>query len=222
MTVDWRQNPDRTLVRGTRISGYRKLQCNYYKCVKQTHSQSGVRKRSKNCCVSCLLFGLFSSTPREAHSQGSLTSHTRTQTQWREHEGRVSEGNIRVGSVKGTLGEGQYRDAGRMGGKWRGWGSSPGYLGELRPDRTGIRDRRLRGLGLYEFIDLIIEKFEESWFFKFFVRWLFLYPTILFWFYLAESSRSLSIEGKWDDLPLDRRLSLELKIFSIDTKNIFM
>ena len=58
--------------------------------------------------------------------------------------------------MKGTGRQGQYLEV-WMGGKWTG--SSPGYLGELRPDLTGIRDRRLRGLvGLREFSDLIIDK----------------------------------------------------------------
>ena len=113
MTVDWRQNPDGTLVRGTRISSYRKLQCNYkcYKCVKQTHSQSGVRKRSKNCRVSYPFFGLLSFTSlwRLTH-----TTHTHTNTgKWGEDRGSVSGWSVdgrevdRLGVICGVSGRGR-------------------------------------------------------------------------------------------------------------------
>ena len=196
VTVDWRQNPDRTLVRGTRISGYRKLQCDYYKLqvCQTTHSHSGVRKRSKNCCVSCLFFGLFSSTPREAHSEASLTPHS--------HTNSVS-GNIRRGSVSGCRENG--RKVNRLGLISRVSGGAP-----PRPDRNARPP--LTRLGLIRIYwpehckvwgELVLNVLCS----------MILYPTISFLFYLAESSRSLSIEGKWDDLPLDRRLSLQLRIF---------
>ena len=102
MTVDRRQNPDRTLVRGTRISGYRKLQCNYYKCVKQTHSQSGVRKRSKNCCVSCLYSLVCSAPHQEKHTLKTHSLHTLAH--------KLSEGNIRIGSVSGCREDGREVD----------------------------------------------------------------------------------------------------------------
>ena len=142
MTVDRRQNPDRTLVRGTRISSYRKLQCyKCYKCVKQLIVRVGCGKGQRMvACHSFILWFVQLHITLKAH-----TLYTRTRTN--------------IVSRKIRKGWDQYRDDLWMGGKWTG--SSPGYLGELRPDRTGILDRRLRGLGLYEFIDLISEKFEE-------------------------------------------------------------
>lgn len=55
----------------------------------------------------------------------------------------------------------------------------------------------------------------SSWFFRFVILDDYFQCDQVLLVYLAESSRSLSIDGKWDDLPLDRRLSLKFKILFI-------
>ena len=85
--------------------------------------------------VACLLFILWF-VKLHITLKGHSHNHAhKTQTQCQGNEERTED---------------QYRDDLWMGGKWTGSGSSPGCLGEgeLRPDLTGIRDRRLRGLGL--------------------------------------------------------------------------
>ena len=92
MTVDRRQNPDRTLVRGTRISSYRKLQCyKCYKCVKQLIVRVGCGKgqRMVACHSFILWFVQLHITPK-AH-----TLHTHA------HKHRVKENEERLGSVSG-------------------------------------------------------------------------------------------------------------------------
>ena len=124
MTVDWRQNPDGTLVRGTRISSYRKLQCNYkcYKCVKQTHSRSGVRKRSKNGCFRVIFILWFV----KLHITQKAHSHN---THAHKHRKMRRGLRISIGMICGWEGSGQAQ--GHLLGVWaRGSSAQTGRVFE--------------------------------------------------------------------------------------------
>ena len=124
MTVDRRQNPDRTLVRGTRISSCRKLQCyKCYKCVKQLIVRVGCEKGKEWLRVIVLFFGLLSFT-----SLWRLT-HARTQTSCQGKWGKET------GSVSGWSVDG--REVDRVISRISG-GTSPRPDGYFRPPLTRL------------------------------------------------------------------------------------
>ena len=201
MTVDWRQNPDGTLVRGTRISSYRKL-CvitNVTSVSNKLIVGVGCGKGQRMVAfVSYSFFGFssFTSLRRLTHTTHTLTKHKLSVREMRRGQ------RISIGMICGWEGSGQAQ--GHLLGVWaRGSSAQTGRVFETAAYEawwayknwlTWPR-KNFSGFGSFSLLYFSL-----------------LHPNNFSWSYLAESSRSLSIEGKWDDLPLDRRLSLELKL----------
>ena len=131
----------------------------------------------------------------------TLSTHPRTQISCQGKWGEEKGNGISIGMICGWAGSGQDHLQGI-------WGSSA---------QTG-RGFEIAAYEAWAYTSLLTWSVKSlsrlsSWFFQFVILDGYYQCDQLFLVYLAESSRSLSIEGKWDDRPLDRRLSLKYKIF---------